>query len=228
MISSSGMSPPLSPVLLLGMAVRALPLAPLQPVLAAAMDSVTVKHPDVFERLSELENIRFLIDPVDLPFGFLLIADVDAPELRAVKEGEIEPDDVAATIRGPLMVLIEMLEGKILEYLEIVELGTKSMSDGLNLNEKILLKSAKKWNNMIDNIESVNRNLAKISSLPAEIKEQKRESREEIEWFKKSLSEESRRYKKELLVSSLKIQAGAALVSILSLGGLFLVFSYLI
>ncbi|MBT4891305.1 MAG: lipid carrier protein [Rhodospirillales bacterium] len=77
------------------------------------MDSVTVKHPDVFERLSELENIRFLIDPVDLPFGFLLIADVDAPELRAVKEGEIEPDDVAATIRGPLMVLIEMLEGKI-------------------------------------------------------------------------------------------------------------------
>ena len=111
MISSTGMSPPLSPVLLLGMAVRGLPLAPLQPVLAAAMDSVTAKHPDVFERLSELENTRFLIDPVDLPFGFLLVADVDAPELRAVREGEVE--DVAATIRGPLMILIEMLEGKI-------------------------------------------------------------------------------------------------------------------
>jgi hypothetical protein len=133
-----------------------------------------------------------------------------------------------AAFKPSALISPEMLEGKILEYLEIVELGTKSMSDGLNLNEKILLTSAKKWNNMIDNIESVNRNLAKISSLPAEIKEQKRESREEIEWFKKSLSEESRRYKKELLVSSLKIQAGAALVSILSLGGLFLVFSYLI
>ncbi len=111
MISSTGMSAPLSPVLLLGLAVRPLPLAPLQPVLGAAMTAVTRRYPNIFERLSSLENTRFLIDPVDLPFGFLLVADDQAPQLRAVRAGQA--GDVAATIRGPLMTLIDMLEGKI-------------------------------------------------------------------------------------------------------------------
>jgi predicted lipid carrier protein YhbT len=111
MISSTGMPAPLSPVLLLGLAVRPLPLAPLQPLLGAAMAAVTRKYPNIFERLSGLDNTRFLIDPTDLPFGFLLVADGSAPQLRAVRSGQ--DHDVAATIRGPLVTLIDMLEGKI-------------------------------------------------------------------------------------------------------------------
>ncbi len=109
--TSSSITPPLSPVLLLGLAVRPLPLRPLQPLLATAMRTVMNQHPDVFERLSDLENPRFFIDPVDLPFGFLLVADPDQPSLTALpKSADVR---VAATIRGPLITLTKMLEGKI-------------------------------------------------------------------------------------------------------------------
>ncbi len=112
MIPASGMVPPLSPVLLFGLLARPLPLAPLQPVLAHAMARVIRRHPDVFERLRDMGSPTFLIDPIDLPFCFVLVADVTAPTLRAVRDRE-QAGDVSATIRGPLRILIAMLEGKL-------------------------------------------------------------------------------------------------------------------
>ncbi len=112
MSNTSGMTPPLTPVLLAGMAVRPLPLAPLQPILKGAMNAIATRHPDVFERLSCLEDPVFLIDPTDLPFMFLLTPDPLLPELKAVRGDEEEAQNASANIRGPLLKLIELLEGE--------------------------------------------------------------------------------------------------------------------
>ncbi len=102
--------PPFSPVLLAGFALRALPLAPLQAALNAAMSRIRRHHPELFERLSGLDAPLFLIDPVDLPVAFVLAPDPDRPRLTAIRD--VSTVDATATIRGPLMALIELLEGR--------------------------------------------------------------------------------------------------------------------
>lgn len=101
--------PPLSPVLLAGFALRPLPPALLQPFLTLGMTLVRRRHPDLFERLSGVGATRFLIAPTDLPFAFLLVADAAAPALRAVDADT--PAD--ATIRGSLLTLVDLLEGRL-------------------------------------------------------------------------------------------------------------------
>lgn len=110
---SSRGAPPLSPVLLAGLVAGPLPPALLQPWLAAAMRLLKMRHPDVFERLHELEDTRFLIDPVDLRLVLLLDARPDHPRLVALGERDARPEAVAATIRGPLAALVDLLEGRI-------------------------------------------------------------------------------------------------------------------
>ena len=103
-------SPPLSPVLLAGIVARPLPLVLLQPILKSAFGLMVKKHGDVFERLSVLKNPIFLIDPVDLPFVFILEPCGEHPKLTAQRSS----DNVDATgiIRGPMSALIELLEGR--------------------------------------------------------------------------------------------------------------------
>ena len=68
-------------------------------------------HPDIFERLADLGEPRYLIDPVDLPFVFLLRPDPEAPTLTAASD--TEEVDATAAIRGPLLALIDLLEGRL-------------------------------------------------------------------------------------------------------------------
>ena len=103
------MTPPLSPVLFAGMALRPMPLALLQPALKVAMHTIQRRHPEVFDRLSCLDDPVYLIDPVDLPFVFVLTPDPLMPTL--VAERDAFGLEVTATIRGPLMALIGLLEG---------------------------------------------------------------------------------------------------------------------
>jgi len=103
------MTPPLSPVLFAGMALRPMPLALLQPALKLAMNTIQHRHPEVFDRLSCLEDPVYLIDPVDLPFVFILRPDPLLPTLHA--ERDAMGIEVTATVRGPLMALIGLLEG---------------------------------------------------------------------------------------------------------------------
>ncbi len=105
----SALTPPFSPVLLVGLALRPLPLAPLQAALNVAISRIRRHYPDVFERLSSLDAALFLIDPVDLPVAFVLAPDPDRPRLTAIRDGAAV--EATATIRGPLMALIELLEG---------------------------------------------------------------------------------------------------------------------
>ena len=104
-------APPLSPVLLVGFAVRPLPPLLLQPFLSIAMEAMRRRHPSVFERLAELGDPVFLIDPVDLPFVFLLRSHAERPGLAAL--GDAAAVKATATIRGPLLRLIDLLEGRI-------------------------------------------------------------------------------------------------------------------
>jgi len=104
--------PPLSPVLLAGFALRPLPPVLLGPLLGLAMAAMRRRHPDVFERLEALGMVQFLIDPVDLPFGFLLRLGGPSPRLLAVRDGD-DLGQPTATIRGPLLVLIDLLEGRL-------------------------------------------------------------------------------------------------------------------
>lgn len=110
MFPSRGKPPPLSPVLLAGLLARPLPPQMLQPVLDAAFAVLNRRHPDLFERLSCLTEPLFLIDPTDLPLVFLLDADPNHPRLTAARESD---GRAAATIRGPLLTLIDLLEGRM-------------------------------------------------------------------------------------------------------------------
>ena len=102
-------APPLTPVFLLGMALRPLPLAPLNHFLSRSVRQMAARHSDIFARLIDLDITLFRIEPLDLPFALMLDVNPDAPQLWAERGTPDAP--VAATIKGPLAVLMALLEG---------------------------------------------------------------------------------------------------------------------
>lgn len=104
-------APPLTPFLLAGLALRPVPPSALQPALDFAMRAIQRRHPGLFDRLAGVGDPSFLIVPEDLPFVFLLRTDPLLPTLQAFADAEgLEAD---ATIRGPLLTLTQLLEGRI-------------------------------------------------------------------------------------------------------------------
>ena len=109
---SASLLPPLSPVLLAGFILRPLPIAALQPILTLAMNLMVKKYDDIFQRLQILNDPIFLIDPIDLPFIFILEPCAATPKL--IIKNKL-PDDIkpTAAIKGSISSLIELLEGRI-------------------------------------------------------------------------------------------------------------------
>ncbi len=105
-------SPPLSPVLLAGFILRPLPLGVLQPMLKIAMGLMVKKYSDIFQRLQILDDPIFLIDPIDLPFIFILEPCAITPKLT-VKNKLTDDIKPTACIKGSIAALIELLEGRI-------------------------------------------------------------------------------------------------------------------
>jgi predicted lipid carrier protein YhbT len=91
--------------------LRLVPPVLLRPALAVAMAAMKRRHRRVFARLAELGEPSYLIDPVDLPLVFLLRLDRQAPTLTAASGPE--GFEATATIRAPLLVLIDLLEGRL-------------------------------------------------------------------------------------------------------------------
>ncbi|MEA1673560.1 ubiquinone anaerobic biosynthesis accessory factor UbiT [Nitrospirillum sp. BR 11163] len=114
--------PPLSPVLLAGLAARVLPPLPLLgrplagPVAArlsqTAFDRLRRRHEAVFQRLAVLGERTFLIDPSDLPVRFLLRPAGARPGLWPIADGSAAAP-AAATLRAPLAALLALLEGRV-------------------------------------------------------------------------------------------------------------------
>ncbi len=77
-----------------------------------ALSAMRRRHPEVFERLRVLGDADFLIDPVDLPFCLVLRPGAARPYIDVVGDGaDVEP--LGAVIRGPLLTLIDLLEGRV-------------------------------------------------------------------------------------------------------------------
>lgn len=108
---SRKMVPPFSPVLFLGLALKPLRPAVLQPVFDAMMGVVQRNHPDILERLEPFQDKVVCIDPIDLPFALLLEPTLPKPKLTVRRY--VDDEEVHATIRGPLETLIALSEGKV-------------------------------------------------------------------------------------------------------------------
>jgi predicted lipid carrier protein YhbT len=91
-------------------ALRPLPLAPLQPILALLLDAVVRRHPLIFERLGEHAGKRFCLDPIDLPFAFIL--DLQAGRARITAVRAIPENEPGARIAGPFSALIGLADGR--------------------------------------------------------------------------------------------------------------------
>jgi predicted lipid carrier protein YhbT len=95
---------------LLSLAMRPLPLLPLQPPLMLLLGSIVRRHPNLFARLGSHADKRFGIHPTDLPFAFLLEPRQDRPNLTAVRT---LPDQLDVRISGPLSALLGMVNGEL-------------------------------------------------------------------------------------------------------------------
>jgi O2-independent ubiquinone biosynthesis accessory factor UbiT len=71
------------------------------------------RHHEVFDRLSDLGDTRFLIRPLDLPFAFLMQPGLDAPTLQLIGLHMAARTNAAATIEGTLASLLDLLEGRL-------------------------------------------------------------------------------------------------------------------
>ena len=87
-----------------------LPLFALQPLLARIVATVARRHPELFARLGDSCEKRFLIDPSNLPFFLLLQPDADRPMLKACRRGQDVEHDVY--ISGTLLTLLGMIDGQ--------------------------------------------------------------------------------------------------------------------
>ena len=103
--------PPLSPILLAGIALRPVPTMFFNPVMKYAIGAMKRRHPEVFERLRVLGDPVYLVDPLDLPFVVLLRPNRDPPLLTVTRETR----RLAATavIRGSFLALLDLLEGRV-------------------------------------------------------------------------------------------------------------------
>lgn len=105
---SSSASIPLIPTAV-GLGLRQLPLGPLALATDLIARSVARSHAGMFARLGVHANKRFLIDPTDLPFVFVLTPEMDNPSVAVSRSGDGLPFD--ARIAGPIAALIGLVHG---------------------------------------------------------------------------------------------------------------------
>lgn len=105
-------TPPLSLALLLGAPFRTLPVGMVQPWLSLGVMAVRRRHPTIFDRLDRFSGTSYVIDPIDLPFSFLLRPDRRSPSLKALRRNDEAMRTATATIRGPFGALFLLLQGR--------------------------------------------------------------------------------------------------------------------
>ena len=88
-----------------------LPLPLLQPPLARILRRVLRDHPGLPDRLGSSSGKAFLIDPLNLPFVFLLQPDPRRPRLRAWRRGMTPPSDTR--IAGTFLTLLDLIDGEL-------------------------------------------------------------------------------------------------------------------
>lgn len=88
-----------------------LPLFTMQPLLQRIVLHVIRQHPELFARIGVHKKKMFLIDPLNLPFVFLLQPDPVRPRLRARRRDyPVAPD---ARIAGTFLTLLDLVDGRL-------------------------------------------------------------------------------------------------------------------
>lgn len=87
------------------------PLFAIQPVLRRIVNRIATDNPDMFGRLGPHYNALFVIDPVNLPFVFVLRPDPDDLLLVARQRKGIPPHD--AKISGSFLDLLMLVDGDL-------------------------------------------------------------------------------------------------------------------
>ncbi len=83
------------------------------PVLDRVLRTLAQRHSRAFEAMAGMPQSRVLIDPIDQPVAFLLSLGPQ-PSLRIARRGAGAEGAIPnATIRGPLINLMDLLEGRI-------------------------------------------------------------------------------------------------------------------
>lgn len=88
-----------------------LPLFLLQPLLARIVRRIARQRPELFNRIGPHKSKSFLIDPVNMPFAFMLYPDPGRPRLKAVRRSAIAAYD--ARIAGSFLTLLDMVDGRL-------------------------------------------------------------------------------------------------------------------
>lgn len=101
--------PPFTPFLLAAPLLPPIPL--LQRLVDALVRQVVTRHAAAFARLAPLGNATILIEPTDLPIGFALRPGEQPPRVELVSG--IESATALATIRGPMLLLLDLLQGRL-------------------------------------------------------------------------------------------------------------------
>lgn len=82
---------------------------PLGPLLTLSLRSFARRRPELFERVGEYCTARYLIDPTDLPFAFMVIPNGASAVVHVVNGSSLQISNVV--VRGPLMALLGILDG---------------------------------------------------------------------------------------------------------------------
>ncbi len=98
------------PTLLAGFALRAVPLPVVQKSAQKISENMQKKYPNFVERLTDLEEPSWLIDPVDMPFAFYLSVQDNHLDIKALRK-EGEKPEAMASIHATMANLIKMMNG---------------------------------------------------------------------------------------------------------------------
>ncbi len=92
--------------------LASLPLPMLQPILGRIIRGASENRPELFNRLGTHQNKTYLIDPVNMPFVFLLKPDAAQPRLKAYRRSRPLPG-YDARIAGTFLTLMNMVDGQL-------------------------------------------------------------------------------------------------------------------
>lgn len=104
--------PPIRPLVLQnfpGWLLSPIPLVFLQPVLQRLVLRIAHQRPDLFDRLGVYKDKRYLIEPANLPFAFLLCPNPEQPKLFACRRKRLPQHD--AKISASFLTLLAMIDG---------------------------------------------------------------------------------------------------------------------
>lgn len=96
---------------LLRLILASVPLIVIQPVLYRIIHQIALQRPELFNRIGPHKDKLFLIDPVNLPFAFVLRPNPDNLSLHAHRRCNLP--QTQARIAGTFLTLLDMVDGQL-------------------------------------------------------------------------------------------------------------------